>query len=111
MPFTIAYNPGDIVLIGFPYTDLQGVSKRPAVVLYDSADQDILAARITTQEYFTETDYKIINWKGCGLLAESYVRLSKQATIEKRYILKQLGILAVSEIENLKAILKKMFSL
>jgi mRNA interferase MazF len=39
----ITYNLGDIVLIGFPHTDLQGVSKRPAIVLYDSGDQDVLS--------------------------------------------------------------------
>jgi mRNA interferase MazF len=44
------YNFGDIVLIGFPHTDLQGTSKRPVILLYDSGDQDVLLARITTQE-------------------------------------------------------------
>ncbi|MEK6590608.1 MAG: type II toxin-antitoxin system PemK/MazF family toxin [Nitrospinota bacterium] len=74
------YNFCDIVLIGFPHTDLKDVSKRPAIVLYDSGDQDILIARITTQEYTTEADYKIIDWRKSGLLAESFVRLGKQAT-------------------------------
>ncbi len=83
-----SYSFGDIVLIGFPHTDLQGISKRPAIVLYDSDDQDVLLARITTQEYITVTDYKILDWQKGGLLAESYVRLGKQATIEKRYIVK-----------------------
>ena len=55
----ITYNLGDIVLIGFPHTDLQGISKRPAIVLYDSGDQDVLVARITTQEYRSEVDYKV----------------------------------------------------
>lgn len=77
-----AYNFGDIVLIGFPHTDLQVISKRPAIVLYDSGDQDVLVARITTQEYTTESDYKILDWKKSGLLAESYIRLGKQATLE-----------------------------
>jgi len=58
-----SYNFGDIVLIEFPHTDLQGISKRPAIVLYDSGDQDVLLARITTQEYTTETDYKILDWQ------------------------------------------------
>ena len=53
------YRLGDIVLVGFPHTDLQVISKRPAVVIYDSRDQDVLMARITTQEYTTETDYRI----------------------------------------------------
>jgi mRNA interferase MazF len=106
-----SYNFGDIVLIGFPHTDLQGISKRPAVVLYDSGDQDVLLARITTQEYTTETDYKIPGWQKSGLLAESYIRLGKQATIEKRFIIRKLGTLEAKDIEVLKLILKRMFHL
>jgi mRNA interferase MazF len=96
-----SYKSGDIVLIEFPHTDLQGISKRPAIVLYDSGDQDILLARITTQEYSTETDYKILDWQKSGLLAESYIRLGKQATIEKRYVVKQLGTLSASEMGHI----------
>jgi len=70
-----SYNFGDIVPIGFPHTDLQGTSKRPAIVLYDSGDQDVLLARITTQEYTIETDYRVLDWQKSGLLAESYIRL------------------------------------
>jgi mRNA interferase MazF len=106
-----SYNFGDIVLIGFPHTDLQGISKRPAIVLYDSGDQDVLLARITTQEYTTETDYKILDWQKSGLLAESYIRLGKQATIEKRFIIRKLGTLEAKDIEVLKSILKRMFHL
>jgi len=105
------YNFGDIVLIGFPYTDLQDVSKRPAIVLYDSGDQDILVARITTQEYISESDYKIIEWKNSGLIAQSYVRLGKQATIEKKYVIRKLGALAESESETIKSILRRIFKL
>ena len=105
------YNFGDIVLIGFPYTDLQGVSKRPAIVLYDSDDQDILVARITTQEYISESDYKIIEWKNSGLIAQSYVRLGKQATIEKKYVIRKMGVLAEPESETIKSILRRIFKL
>jgi mRNA interferase MazF len=58
-----AYNFGDVVLVGFPHTDLRGVSKRPAFVIYDAGDLDILVARVTTQEYTTVADYKIVEWK------------------------------------------------
>jgi mRNA interferase MazF len=105
------YNFGDVVLIGFPHTDLQGVSKRPAIVLYDSGDQDVLVARVTTQEYRTEADYKIQEWRKCGLLGESYVRLGKQATIEKRFIIRRLGAIESKEIDAFRSILKRMFVL
>ena len=106
-----AYNFGDVVLVGFPHTDLLGVSKRPAFVIYDANDLDILVARITTQEYNTEADYKIVEWRQSGLIAESFVRLGKQATIEKKYIIKKLGTLIESEQKNIKSVLRKIFNL
>lgn len=105
------YNFGDIVLVAFPHTDLQGVSKRPAVILYDSDDKDVIVARITTQKYDSAADYKIPEWRNCGLLAESYIRLGKVATIEKRYIEKKLGALSDAETEAIKSIMKKIFSM
>ncbi|MFZ5994400.1 MAG: type II toxin-antitoxin system PemK/MazF family toxin [Thermodesulfobacteriota bacterium] len=105
------YSLGDVVLIGFPHTDLQGVSKRPAIVLYDSGDQDVLVAKITAQEYTTEADYKIVAWQNSGLLAESFVRLGKQATIEKKYIIRKLGTLPETEHTMVKAILRRMYKL
>ena len=57
------YDFGAIILVGFPHTDLQAISKRPAIVLYDSGDQDVLISRITTQKHTTESDYKILNWE------------------------------------------------
>ncbi len=104
------YKIGDIVLMGFPHSDLKHIAKRPAVVLYDSGDEDVLVARVTTQEYVSETDYKVKNWKSCGLLAESYIRLGKQATLEKRLIIRRLGKLENSEIDKVKSILRKMFT-
>ncbi len=105
------YNLRDIILLEFPHADLQHSSKRPAIVLYDSGDRDVLVARITTQGYSTEADYKILKWKESGLLAESYIRLGKQATIEKQYVIKNLGKTGSSEVENIKTILRKMFLL
>lgn len=59
MRYMINYSPGDIVIIGFPQTDLEIISKRPALVIYDEGDDDIVAARITSQKYNLDTDYKI----------------------------------------------------
>lgn len=107
----ITYDFGDIVLIQFPHTDMRGVSRRPALILYDSGDQDVLVARITSQEQSAKADFKILDWGKCGLLDESYIRLGKLATIEKYCITRKLGNLEDHEILKIKSIMRKMFSL
>ena len=100
------YNFGDVVLVGFPHTDFSRVSKRPALVIYDGEDQDILLARITSQKYLSEADYSVVDWQNAGLITESYVRLGKLATIEKRYVIRKLGQLLGHEQDSIKLILQ-----
>lgn len=44
---------GDIVLLTFPYSDGNLFKKRPAMVMNDFGDGDILVCRITSQIYKT----------------------------------------------------------
>ncbi|WP_045213396.1 type II toxin-antitoxin system PemK/MazF family toxin [Desulfonatronovibrio magnus] len=102
------YSFGDVVLVSFPHTDYARVSKRPALVIYDGEDQDILLARITSQIYSSEADYSVADWQKAGLITESYVRLGKLATIEKRYVIRKLGQLLAYEKDSVKLILQKI---
>lgn len=55
------YDFGDILLLNaFPYAHLDGVKKRPALVLADTGDQDLILARITTEESRDAYDFKIV---------------------------------------------------
>jgi mRNA interferase MazF len=40
---------GDVVVIPFPFSDLSGTKKRPALVLADLPGDDILLCQITSQ--------------------------------------------------------------
>lgn len=53
----MGYSFGDVVLIGFPHSDYSRVSKRPALVIHDGKDQDLLLSRITSKSYSTETEF------------------------------------------------------
>lgn len=79
MPF----DRGDLVLLLFPYTDGSGAKQRPALVLLDTGDDDILVARVTTHPAGSEFDSVIVNWSVAGFLAPSTVRLHKLATIPR----------------------------
>ncbi len=106
----MGYDFGDVVLVGFPHSDYSRVAKRPALVIYDGKDQDLLLARVTSQSYATEADYAVVDWKKAGLITESYVRLGKLATIEKKYVLRKLGQLLAYEQDSIKLILQKIIS-
>jgi mRNA interferase MazF len=43
------FEPGDLVLLAFPFTSETGAKQRPALVLLDSGDEDLLVARVTAQ--------------------------------------------------------------
>ena len=70
------YRWGNVVLVAFPLSDMSGTRRRPGLVLYDSGDEDVMLARITTQEARERTDVPLLGWKGAGLIAKSVVRLS-----------------------------------
>jgi mRNA interferase MazF len=85
------YKPGEVVLVKFPFTSGAGSKPRPAIVVLDSGDNDLVVARITTQSSQTLYDISVTEWRGAGLLAPSNVRLHKMATLEKSDIHRTLG--------------------
>ena len=107
----MTYNFGDILLVRFPFTDQLRVSKRPALVLYDDGDLDILLCRVTTRPNFSPADLDINSWKEFGLLKKSYIRLGKMATLQKDMVDKKLGELLSGDLTRIKQILKQIFKL
>jgi mRNA interferase MazF len=87
----------------FPLTSSRGVKQRPALVLLDGGDQDIVVARITSQPARTSSDIVLVEWHLAGLLRPSIVRVDKVATLEKRLVKQRLGILSTNDWANVRA--------
>lgn len=87
------YKFGDVIVVDFPQTD-RTRKRRPALVILDIGDADILLAPITTKERKGKGDYKIRDWSECGLLRESWVRTAKISCLEKSDISMRLGQLS-----------------
>lgn len=88
-----AYSRGDVVLVGFVFSDESGRKLRPAVVIssaaYNRARQEVIVAAITSnvrRRLFG--DYLMANWKESGLLfpsaATGVLRTIKQTMIERK---------------------------
>jgi mRNA interferase MazF len=84
---------GDIVVIPFPFSDLSGSKRRPALVLANLPGDDIILCQITSQlskdkfSIFLPVS-KII--KG-NLPSDSFIRPSRIFTADKHIIIKKAG--------------------
>lgn len=93
---------GDIVLLKFPFTDGKQYKKRPALVICDTEDGDVLVCRITGQAYQTKFDFQLKEWKKNGLLLPSIVRVHKAASLDKQLVDGILGSISQSSKEKIE---------
>jgi mRNA interferase MazF len=84
-------NFGDIVLLKFPFTDGKTYKRRPALIINDFNDGDIIVCRITSQIYKTQNDIFVSDWEKSGLKLPSVIRVHKLATLDKDLVENIMG--------------------
>ena len=111
-----AFEAGDIVLVPFPFTDLETAKKRPALALAWVTSKTLPSLAIVamvTSQIESETivgDYLLKDWKGAGLFHPSKVRLAKVVSVEEKIVEKKLGTLVKKDAEGVKKELWKVLS-
>lgn len=105
-----SYQVGDLLLVDFPFTSSGTGKPRPALVVLDSGDADVVLARVTTQDYGGAYDVTLLEWKQSNLLAPSFVRLHKLATIAKSRIHRRLGSVGTADRQSVAAVLQRIAS-
>lgn len=91
------FEPGTVVLVRFPFTDLTGSKQRPAVVLssveHQKAGHDVIIAAISGQGVDDPRlfDHVVEDWESAGLIAPSVVRCGKLVTLERSMVRRVLG--------------------
>lgn len=102
---------GDIVLVPFPFTNLEGSKKRPAVILF-SDEIDIIAVFITTKlKWMNEKDVLLEPNESNRLKKSSLIRISKIATLDKSIVIGKIGVLKSKTIKSIDAKLKLLFEI
>ena len=99
---------GSIILLRFPFTDSVGYKRRPALVLRDCEDGDVLICRITSKIYNSKFDIYLNNWLKFGLKLPSVVRIHKMATLETDMIEAIMGQIDDTTLNEVKAIYKSI---
>ncbi len=93
------YKFGDVVLVGFPFTNLKATKKRPAVIIssqsYQQQRPDIILMAITSQirNTLTTGEFILQDWEQAGLLKPSLLK-PLIATLEQNQIVKVMGQLS-----------------
>lgn len=109
------YSFGDVVLIKFPFTDLETSKKRPGFVLakidLSSKMQLLIVAMVTSKLDVLKLkgDVRLKSWQEVGLLHPSVVRLSKIATLETDIIERKIGSVAQDDLKKIYANFKIVF--
>jgi len=110
------FEPGQVVLIPFPFTDFTAIKQRPALVIssasFNQTHRDLIAVAITSQNPFdTQSDEITLteeSQKSAGLPKPSKVKAGKIISIDQNLIRKKLGSISA---ESLNEIAKRVHSI
>jgi mRNA interferase MazF len=111
----IACGRGDVVLVGFVFSDESGRKVRPALVIsppaYQRARGEVIVAAITSnvrRRLFA--DHLLVDWKAAGLLfpsvATAIVRTAKGTMIDRK-----LGSLTGADLQAVERQLRRALGL
>ena len=95
-PSMTPFRVGEVVSVEFPFTDMQGRKRRPGLVLASDTN-DLLLARVTTQQPRNEFDVPLADWAAIGLPRASIVRLLKLVAIDARLVHHSIGLLSLPD--------------
>ena len=110
----MTYEPFDVVVVPFPFTDSSRTKRRPALVLSQKIGFGVIIehsvlAMITSQKNEPwPLDIAIKNKKQSGLTAPSMVRL-KLFTLDNRFIIRKIGHLSKADQNQVKQSLSQLF--
>lgn len=103
-------NPGDVVLVPFPFSDLSQRKLRPAVVIsdgaYRAAHGDVVLVALTTQPQQGQA-LALGDWRGAGLPKPTWVK-PLVMSLSTRMLVKTLGTLKPSDWACLTAAIQLM---
>ena len=100
---------GEVVLIRMQFHQAPGSKIRPALVLLDTADDDFVAAPVTSQPRLSDYDLAIADWRAAGLNVASSVRVHKLAVLSKADVVRSLGLVSGADRKSLAALLCRTF--
>ncbi|HMP72618.1 MAG TPA: type II toxin-antitoxin system PemK/MazF family toxin [Kiritimatiellia bacterium] len=108
----IECSPASVVLVRFPFSDLNATKQRPAVVVssvgFSTRHGDILLVPLTSVSQ-PDGGLQISEWQAAGLLKPTWIK-PMLATLSQSLITRFLGTLHVDDVPRVRAALAVMLA-
>lgn len=109
----MTFEPFDIVVVPFPFTDVRKAKRRPALVLSSpsfnrAASHTVMAMITSAKNPPWPMDVSIVDLESASLPAPSVVRM-KLFTIDNRLIVSQAGKLSTKDQDTTTQVLSSLF--
>jgi len=110
------FKPGTVVLVNFPFTDLQSSKVRPALALTTKGEDIIILGIFSRvpeelQESWIKIDELDKKFNQTGLKKTSIIKTEKIAVVHQSLIRKEIGYVSPEFMEKVKQTLRKTLGL
>lgn len=110
---------GEIVLLSFPFTDLQTTKVRPALVVssdsFNKIGRDAVFILITSKRYDGPFDIRLerdySGFRATGLKLSSTLRTSRIMCLEQSLVRERLGYLDTKILQKVEQVLMRLLDL
>lgn len=109
------YEPGDVVIVPFPYTDLTSTKERPALVVSSGAfnqGRDVILCAITSQ--LAQTEHSVLlgkeDLRSGRLVKPSRVRVSRIVTMDQSILRARVARLRPETLARVRRELIALFT-
>jgi len=104
---------GKVILASFPFSDLTAKKLRPCFILGIAEFDDIVLCQITSNRYRSKRAIalKPTDFNQGSIIRNSFIRLDKIATLDKRMVRRVLGSVTESKLREVKLALKEFLEI
>lgn len=101
---------GDVVVVPFPYTDLSGAKRRPAIAVSNSVGEDVILCQITTKHGENSIKFSQTDMESGKMEVESFIKPARIFTISNSLIVYKLGRATKKKQTEISKSLVKLFA-
>ena len=106
------YEPGDVVLVRFPFTDLSSTKNRPALVLstpkFTMQQGDVVVLALTSRPQ-RHSSFRLARWRAAGLPKPTWLK-PVIGTLAQSLVLRRLGKLDAADQKQVVVVLRQLIA-